>query len=179
MSIDLKVLGDVLIGLGGQINGQVIKFDLQQGNFVNLGTISSSVSTYISADNIGNAGKINVEAGDLSLNAVYDIVNLGRTQVKAGNLYLNAGHDIMELTLINPLHPVPELTKRAIYTIGGNLYYKAEHDITQQASVIFASGDIVMNAGHNIVIESVHHSRVVKTEHSRKTLFNSEHYRSI
>ncbi len=167
-TIDLTVLGDVLIGLGGQINGQVIKFDLQQGNFVNLGTISSSVSTYISADNIGNAGKINVEAGDLSLNAVYDIVNLGSTQVKAGNLYLNAGHDITELTLINPLHPVPELTKRAIYTIGGNLYYKAEHDITQQASVIFASGDIVMNAGHNIVIESVHHSRVVKTEHSRK-----------
>ena len=29
-NIDLKILGDILIGLGGKINGQVIKFDLQQ-----------------------------------------------------------------------------------------------------------------------------------------------------
>jgi hypothetical protein len=70
--------------------------------------------------------------------------------------------------MINPANPVPELTKRAIYAIDGSLYYRAAHDITQQASVIFASGDVVMNAGNNINIESVHQSRVIKEERSKK-----------
>ena len=167
-NIDIKVIGDVLIGLNGQVkSGEAIKFDLH-GNFINLGIITSTSGTKVLAKNIGNAGKIDIEKGDLVLEAVYDIVNLGRTMVKEGNVYLTAGHDIKELILINPASPVPELTKRAIYAIGGSLYYEAGHDITQQATVIFASGDITMQAGNDIKIESIHQSRIVKEEYSRK-----------
>ncbi len=166
--INFKVLGDVLVGLTGQIKSdQAIKFDLQ-GNFVNLGLISSNNATTINAKNIGNAGKFNIGQGNLTLNAIYDIVNIGTSLVNKGNVHVKAGHDIRELILINPANPVPCLTKRAIYAIGGNLYYEATNDITQQASVIFASGDIEMLAGHDITIESTHHSRTIKEEHSRK-----------
>jgi hypothetical protein len=141
--------------------------DIKADTFIATGLFVVNDSAKIRANNIGLAGRFVVNSGDATLSAVYDIVNVGTTRV-AGNLYLNAGHDIKELILINPVHPVPELTKRAIYAIGSSLYYQAEHDIIQQASVIFASGDVVMNAGHDIVIESVHQSRVIKESCSRK-----------
>jgi hypothetical protein len=141
--------------------------DIKADTFITTGLFMVNDGAKIRANNIGLAGRFVVNNGDATLSAVYDIVNVGTTRV-AGNLYLNACHDIKELILINPAHPVQELTKRAIYAIGGSLYYKAEHDIIQQGSVIFASGDVVMNAGHDIVIESVHQSRVVKEERSRK-----------
>jgi hypothetical protein len=166
--INFKVLGDVLVGLTGQIKSdQAIKFDLQ-GNFVNLGLISSNNATTINAKNIGNAGKFNIGQGNLTLNAVYDIVNIGTSLVNKGNVHLKAGHDIKELILINSANPVPNLSKRAIYAIGGSLYYEADHDIIKRASVIFASGNVTMIAGNDIYIETIHQSRKIKEEYSRK-----------
>lgn len=141
--------------------------DIKVDTFISTGLFAVNDGAKISATNIGLAGRFVVNNGDAKLSAVYNIVNVGSIQVN-GNLNLSAGHDIIELIMINPANPVPELTKRAVYAIDGNLYYRADHDITQQASVIFASGDVVMNAGNNINIESVHQSRVIKEERSKK-----------
>jgi len=141
--------------------------DIKADTFISTGLFAVNDGARISATNIGLAGRFVVNSGDAVLSAVYNIVNVGSIE-ENGNLHLSAGHDIIELILINPANHLPELTKRAVYAIDGNLYYKADHDITQQASVIFASGDVVMNAGNNINIESVHQSRVVKKEHSKK-----------
>jgi hypothetical protein len=166
-NIDLKILGDVLIGLTGQIkSGKAIKFYLQ-GNFLSLGMATATNGIAVTAENIGNAGKFNIGTGDVSLDAVYDIVNIGSSMIKEGNVYLKAGHDIKELTLINPAILVPELTKRAIYAVGGSLYYEAANDVVQQASVILASGNIAITAGHDIIIKTIHKSRIVKEEYSK------------
>jgi hypothetical protein len=166
-SIDLKILGNVLVGLGGQIkSGEAIRFDLQ-GNFVNLGTLTSNQGINITAENIGHAGVVNA-TGDVNLKANNTIVNIGTTLVKDGNVRLEAGKDIKELILINQASPMPNLTKRAFYSIDGNLYYEAANDIFQQATVMFVTGNVKMHAGHDITQETIHNSRIVKEEYGRK-----------
>ena len=167
--IDLKILGDVLVGQGGQIKaGQALRLS-SEGSLLNIGTLIGGTEMTLVAENIGSIGIIQVEKGMLNLTASQDIVNIGVVEVGEGKAFLKAGRDIKELVLINSALPIPELSKTAIYIINGDLYYEAGRDLIQQGSQRIVNGNIEANAERDINRESIFQERTVNEFHTRRS----------
>ena len=137
-----------------------------KGDFISTGITYIHDSAYIKANNIGIAGLFTVKNGNAALIADKIIANIAaKIKIDNGALLLQ-GESIYELIVIESNDGV----KRSIYNINGNTYFVSEKDTTQEASILYVTGDLNMKIGGDLLQSAKLQERITKNEYGKKWL---------